>query len=251
MNLAAALMVLCAGLAVGATSIGGILVVPTLTSVAGIPVHEAIAAANFGFLFTGAAAVWLQRSSAPDAQSHSISRPGAFYLAAFTGAALGAFTLGWLPAAMVRALVAAVAILSGSVALVGMRPAAATTLAPRMVTLIGLGVGCASAWSGTGGPVLLLPVLILARMPLALAISLAQGVQLPIAGAATLVNVAAGRLDPQFGLMLGLLLVVGWAVGRRFARNLSMRVMQRVVAVSLISVGLGFGWQTFSAPQAY
>ena len=55
MNLTAALLVVLAGLAVGPTSIGGILVAPTLTSVAGVAVHTAIAAANFSFLFTGAA----------------------------------------------------------------------------------------------------------------------------------------------------------------------------------------------------
>ena len=52
MTLIAALLVVLAGLAVGATSIGGILLVPALTVAADVPVHAAIAASNFSFLFT-------------------------------------------------------------------------------------------------------------------------------------------------------------------------------------------------------
>ena len=107
-----------------------------------------------------------------------------------------------------------------------------------------MGVGCASAWSGTGGPVLLLPVLIFARMPLMPAVAMAQVIQLPIAAAATAVNFAAGRLDLGLGLVLAMLVLVGWWVGRRIAQSMSVRALQRAVALGLIAVGLAYGWQT-------
>ena len=46
-----------AGAAIGATSIGGVLVVPALSSLLGVPLPEAIAASSLAFLVTGAYAL--------------------------------------------------------------------------------------------------------------------------------------------------------------------------------------------------
>ena len=231
-------------MAVGATSIGGILVVPSLTAVAGIPVREAIAASNFCFLFTGAATVYLQRAAPPAVRADSASDRGEVYLAALLGAAMGSLTLEWLPAVVVHAMVAVVAVLSGTMALVGVRATPAKELGPTALAWIGLGVGCASAWSGTGGPVLLLPILIFARMPLLPAVAMAQIIQLPIAAAATAVNFIAGRLDLGLGLALAMLVLAGWWAGWWLAQRMSVRALQRAVALGLIAVGLAYGWQT-------
>ena len=56
MLLLAAVGVLLAGLAIGATSIGGVLVVPLLGALAHVEPGRAVAAASLGFAFTGAAA---------------------------------------------------------------------------------------------------------------------------------------------------------------------------------------------------
>ena len=245
MNLTAALLVVLAGLAVGATSIGGILVVPTLTSVAGVPVHAAIAAANFSFLFTGAAAIALHRA----APRGTLPPLGALYIGALAGAALGALTLHWLPTPLIRVAVALLAILSGGMALAPAGQAAAPAAGhawmrgPTMFAL-GAAVGCGSAWSGTGGPVLLLPILIFARVPTALAITMAQGIQMPIAGAASTVNLLSGQLELRAGLILGGLLMLGWSAGLMFARRVPIAALRRMLAFGLVAVGLGYGWQT-------
>ena len=59
MLMLAALGVLLAGLAIGATSIGGVLVVPVLGTLAQVDPGRAVAAASLGFAFTGAAAWWM------------------------------------------------------------------------------------------------------------------------------------------------------------------------------------------------
>lgn len=244
MTLIAALLVVLAGLAVGATSIGGILVVPTLTVAADVPVHAAIAASNFSFLFTGAAAIALQRAASRSAQPPLIG----LYMAALAGAALGALTLQWLPSSMIRAVVAVLAVLSGGMALVQAKHGDASATArgwmrgPVMLAL-GAAVGCGSAWSGTGGPMLLLPVLIFARVPTTLAIAMAQGIQLPIAGAASAVNLLSGQLDLRIGLMLGALLMLGWVAGFAIARRVPAAALRRLLAFALIAVGLAYGWQ--------
>ncbi|MFY9512526.1 MAG: hypothetical protein WAQ05_16280, partial [Rubrivivax sp.] len=68
MSAAVLLALLVAGLAVGATSIGGVLVVPALTDWGGITPERAIAASSFAFAFTGAAA-FAQRSPGGDGDS--------------------------------------------------------------------------------------------------------------------------------------------------------------------------------------
>jgi len=84
---------LAAGLLVGLTGIGGVLLVPVLTGVAGLPLERAVAACMLGFLFSGlySAFIHLRRARLP-------LRPvAALCLAAAAGAALGAATLDLLP----------------------------------------------------------------------------------------------------------------------------------------------------------
>ena len=94
-------------------------------------------------------------------------------------------------------------------------------------------VGCLSAWSGTGGPVVLLPLLALLGVPATLGVDAAQRVQLPVALAATAVNFAAGRLDILLGLGIGVLVLAGWAVGRWLARRLPVPRLRQAVALAL------------------
>lgn len=228
----AALGVLLAGFAIGATSIGGVLVVPVLSSLAQIDPGRAVAAASLGFLFTGAAAWW----SAPRIHNRTM----ALDLCALGGAALGALTLAWLPASGVRTAVGLIALGSGLYALFGKERHRATKLPTVSLALLGALVGCLSAWSGTGGPVVLLPLLALLGVPAAVGLEAAQRIQLPVALAATAVNAIAGRLDILLGLGIGVLVLAGWAVGRGLAVRLPVARLRQALAVALIATGLAY-----------
>jgi uncharacterized membrane protein YfcA len=278
-------LIVVAGLAVGATSIGGILVVPVLTTLAGLPVAQAVPASTFGFLFTGIAAmVWLRRRQAREAAgteaagteaagteaagteaaagngagpvaaararpgaagAASTAQPMALYGWALLGAALGALTLQWLPATAAQLGVAALAIVSGCQTLLARKARAEGAMPAALhgraaVAAMGLLVGCGSAWSGTGGPVILLPLLMCFGAPTRLSIAWAQGIQLPIALSATAVNLATGQLDLRLGLILGALLVLGWVAGTAIAARMPTRVLKVGVAVALIAVGVAY-----------
>ena len=112
MLMLAALGVLLAGLAIGATSIGGVLVVPVLGTLAQVDPGRAVAAASLGFAFTGAAAWWMT-------PRHTAGGSWVLGGSALVGAALGAFTLAWLPAGGVRLAVGLIALGSGLYALFG------------------------------------------------------------------------------------------------------------------------------------
>jgi uncharacterized membrane protein YfcA len=264
-------LIVVAGLAVGATSIGGILVVPVLTTLAGLPVAQAVPASTFGFLFTGIAAmVWLRRRQAREAAGIDAAagngagvlaadrtrprapgaaltgpQPMALYGWALLGAALGALTLQWLPPTAAQLGVATLAIVSGCQTLLARKARAEGAMPAALhgraaVAALGLVVGCGSAWSGTGGPVILLPLLMCFGAPTRLSIAWAQGIQLPIALSATAVNLATGQLDLRLGLVLGALLVLGWVAGTAIAARMPTRVLKVGVAVALIAVGLAY-----------
>jgi uncharacterized protein len=255
----AALLVLLCGVAVGATSIGGVLVVPVLTSMADVATERAVAASSLGFAFTGAAA-WATRPSG-SAAGHGWALGGG----ALVGAALGALTLAWLPGSAVRLAVGLLAIGSGVFALSGARPlrsregplggqraqrvwwqaigrgrhaSLAAGSGGAALLVLGAVVGCASAWSGTGGPVVLLPLLALLGWPALHAVEAAQRVQLPVAVSATAMNALAGRLDVVLGLVIGVLVLAGWAAGRALGQRLPVRRLQQTLAVALIVAGL-------------
>lgn len=228
----AALGVLLAGLAIGATSIGGVLVVPVLSSFAEVEPGRAVAAASLGFMFTGAAAWW----SAPRTGGGSV----ALDVGALAGAAGGALTLAWLPEGGVRVAVGMIALGSGLYALFGQIRHRATALPATALAPLGLFVGCLSAWSGTGGPVVLLPLLALLGVPAVVGLDAAQRIQLPVALAATTVNALAGRLDVLLGLAVGALVLAGWAAGRRLAVRLPLPRLRQAVALALIATGLAY-----------
>lgn len=235
-------LVLLAGLAIGATSIGGVLVVPALTAVAGLPLPQAIAATSLAFLIVGGwtlRQLWRQRRALPGGLP-------ALLLAALAGAVAGAWLVPHVPAGWVQGWVGALALASGvygwltaARAVDGHRrwPAAAALAA------LGLVVGIGSALSGTGGPVLLLPLLLLAGLPAAPSVLAALAVQVPIALSSTLTHGLLGTLErPQvwLGLALGALLVTGASLGVALARRFSPRGLRRVTALVLVLTGVWF-----------
>ncbi|MEO7402501.1 MAG: sulfite exporter TauE/SafE family protein [Burkholderiales bacterium] len=237
----AALVVLVAGAAIGATSIGGILVVPALTSIAGVAVAPAIAASSFGFLLTGA---WAWRTNAAERAAALRSLLG-LHAAALIGAIGGALAIHQVPNAWMRAWIAILALASGVYALAtAERASAGTRPWPTGGRLAGIGlvVGIGSAVSGTGGPVLLLPILLLLGIATAPAVATALAIQLPIALASSATNIATGTLDLRLGLVVGLTLIVGAWGGHRLAMTVDAVALRRVVAVVLIATGLWYGF---------
>lgn len=244
-------IVLFAGLAVGMTGIGGLLVVPALTALAGMPVARAVPATTLAFLFTGIAATlhlqWSRRASSLTraTEPDGANRKGmlALQIAALLGAGVGAMTLTFLPAVGVQLALALLSLLSGLQTLAGRAPPddAARKLSTAAQATIGLAVGIGSAWSGTGGPILLLPILMWLAMPTRGAITMAQAVQLPIALSATAVNLWAGQLDIALGVALGALLIVGWAAGVWVAKRMHTARLRQALGWLLIGIGLWYG----------
>jgi uncharacterized protein len=222
------------GLLIGCIGIGGVLLVPGL-SLAGMDVHEAIAASMFSFIFSGLLGTWLY------ARKGSIEWTSAGWLGAgaIPGALAGAVLAAKLGGDVLLALIGAAVIFAGARSL-GRRQAVeleAKPPRPAILALIGIAVGLGSAVTGTGGPLLLVPLLMYLRVPVLASVGLGQAIQIPIAGFASVGNLWTGHLEFRLGILLSTGLLLGTAVGVRVAHAAPTLFLTRLVAIVLLLVG--------------
>lgn len=222
------------GFLTGATSIGGVLLVPMLVYVAGIDIRIAIAAAMFGYLFTGSI------GAALFARHGSIEWRAVLWLClgAMPFAFVGAIASGAFPAGILEIAIAALVLFAGWQSL--QRDTEAKGVAPpgMMLSGIGTGVGFVSAATGTGGPVTLVPILLWLEVPVLTTIGLSQAIMMPIAAAATLGNVIIGSWDLILGATVAIGLSVGTVAGAKFAHAVSTRRLKQFLAGTLIVIGV-------------
>ena len=236
--------ILLAGALIGAVGIGGVLLVPVLTKLGGVPVPQAIAAASLGFALPALVALGPLRR-----QPELALRCVPLLAGALAGAAAGALLVRWLPATALMAGVTVLVLFSGWRGLrrpAASVPPAAEPLAARALLAVGVVVGMGSALTGTGGPVLVLPLLMLLRQPVLFAVVAAQAIQLPVALASSTVHAIEGRLDLRLALLFGLLMLAGSIAGQRAATRLDTLQLQRLVSMLLLAVGAWFAWLLLS-----
>ena len=245
MTLALALMVVSAllvGLLIGGVGIGGVLLPPALVYVGGLDFHLATATSVWAFLFCGVAGTL----------SYSKRRSFDWRMAAWLGAGVvptalaGAWANVALPEGVLKGLLAALMVITGADAL--MRSPVVEQEARRFgaPTLLAVGafVGFGSALTGTGGGVLLVPILLLLRTPVLAAVGAGMVVSLPIAAFSTAGYVLYGSVDFVLGTALGVVAVAGVVIGARIAHAVPTTPLRRVVAWALLSTGLLIAVQT-------
>lgn len=241
MGLTCSLAVLLAGGLIGATGIGGVLLVPALTQLEGVALTQAVAASSLAFAFPAVAALWWLRIGPV---------VGARRLWALAGGAMPGALLGGMSVHHVDAfwLLLALATLALGSAVKGLLPARGVVIegqgfTPTFMAGIGILVGFGSGLTGTGGPVILIPLMMLWRQPFALTIAAAQAIQLPIALSATAGHASAGTQDILLACTLGGILLVGSLLGQRAARGVNTRALQIFVCVLLLLTGSWFAWK--------
>ena len=222
---------LITGLLIGTVGVGGVLLVPGLVLIGGLDVHEATPIATASFLFTGlAGTVAYQRQGRIRWEV-----AGWLVVAAIPGAILGAVANVSLPAPLITIVVAAALATAAWQAFRGPTP---TDVRPRalptgVLLVVGAAVGFGSTLSGTGGPVLLIPIMILAGSAVALAVSSSQPIQIPIAvfGAASFL--AYGALDWRLAIALGLAQAAGAVGGAIVGNRLPTSLLRTAVGWAL------------------
>ncbi len=245
-------LLLCAfgvGTLIGAVGVGGILLIPALTTFAGLPIHAAMATALFTFAFTGITGTWLfQRRGSIDWR---VTRP------VLLGAVFFAFAGAWVNSrtgpGILALLLAAVIVFAGVYSLAswhGARdPAFAGDWRAQRALLLFLGAiaGFGSGLTGVGGPALSVPLMVLCGFPALTAIGTSQVIQIVAAASGSLGNLRYGTIDFGIAATVTLVEIAGVLLGARIAHAVDAAVLRKLVAVLCIVVGVALiaaelGW---------
>jgi uncharacterized membrane protein YfcA len=229
-------IVFVVGILIGGVGIGGVLLVPALRYLGAIPLHVAIPACMMAYIITGLVGAFIY------ARHGTINWPLAIKvsLGALPGAYFGAFLLPYLPPLLLELTIGLLIFASGIYALLSHADQIDARLQAGDCEMITVGIitGIGSALTGTGGPLLLIPILLWRKIPVLTAIGLSQAIQVPISLMATLGNFIHAEVDLRLGVTLALLLAVGALLGAKTAHLLPAKMMKISVAVLLVAVGL-------------
>ena len=238
--LALAAIALVVGFFIGAVGVGGVLLIPTLVWLAGIPIHLATATALFSFLFTGLAGTWLfQRRGSID---WNITRP--VLAGALVFSYVGARVNALIDAQALTLIIASIIIFAGAYVLLPLERGHADYRDGRsrsqqwLLLLVGALAGFGSGLSGAGGPLFSVPMmLVLGFVPLA-AIGASQVLQIFAALSGTLGNLQFGAIDFMLAGWITLFELAGAVAGARAAHSVSVTVLRRTAAGLCVLTGL-------------
>ena len=229
------------GVLIGSVGVGGVLLAPALVMVGALPPNQAAATSIWAFLFTGVVGTlaYARRGSIPWPMVTRLA------VGVVPGAVVGARTNAVLPGGAVLVVLGVLAMLVGVQQLLARREqtpwpdqAREPTLNTVHLMFIGSAVGFGSALTGTGGPVLLVPVLLALGITPLTAVAASQAVQLPVVIAASATYLNAGLTDTRLGTSLGLAAAAGTVIGAALAPRLHPDLLRRAVALACITAGL-------------
>ena len=225
------------GILIGSVGVGGVLLVPALKFMGGISLHLAIPACMLSYMITGSvgALIYARHGTINWAMAKKVC------LGALPGAYIGAFLLPLFPADILELLIATLILASGVNALIRKSVSPQSTQETEKNTpllVIGLVAGMGSSLTGTGGPLLLIPILIWFKVPLLVAIGLSQVIQIPISASATLGNLLYGEVDIKLAVVLALTMVGGTLMGAKLVHYIPVDSLKKLVSYLLIGVGI-------------
>ncbi|MBO0717542.1 MAG: sulfite exporter TauE/SafE family protein, partial [Rhizobiales bacterium] len=240
-----ALLGTLSGLMIGCIGIGGVILVPALVFLAGVAIQIAIPAAMFAYILSGlvATVVFARNKSIEWRMATSLCIGGT--PAAFAGAWAVSIFDGRLLAGCLGLLT----LLSGINSLRPRNHAETdrATLSHGVLFFTGAATGFLSSLTGTGGPLLLVPILLSMRLSVLASVGLSQIFQLPVAIAATAGNIIYGKLDLALGLVLAASLSGGSWFGAKLAHAVPRAMLRGIVSGALVIIGLfilvNVGWR--------
>jgi uncharacterized protein len=234
-GLALPVLAVIVGVLVGMVGVGGVLLPPGLLALGDLTANAATATSTWAFVFTGVVgtAAYAWRGLVPWGMVARLTvgvAPAAF---------LGALVNATLPASVVLLGLAALTLFVGVQQL---RPRAVRETRDGLNTaaLVAVGgfVGFGSALTGTGGPVLLVPVLLTLGLAPLRAVAVSQAVQLPVVVAGSVGYLQTGLVDIRLGTLLGCLAALGTVAGAVVATRIPGEGLRRIVAVACIAAGV-------------
>ncbi len=227
------------GVFIGMVGVGGILLIPALSEFAGLSTHVSMATALFSFFFTGVAGTLLyQRYGSID---WHVTIP--VCLGSVLFAYLGALVNSRADALLLRQILSSLIIFSGAYILCPWRRTRDMKYDRhskiQKILLFGIGavVGFASGLTGTGGPVLSVPIMMVCGFSPLACIATSQVIQIAVGFSGTVGNLLHGVIDFPVGLSITVLELTGVLIGVRLAHRAKAQQLRSCVALACILVG--------------
>lgn len=223
---------------IGATAIGGLLLVPVLVIFGGYTVHEVIPNCLFSIFFSGivGSIIFGRKGHVGMRDVSTIALPAG--LAAFAGT----YLLPLVPSKGIEFIIAVFcfgAFFTSFFVGGDARPVEAEPkLSQKLLVLIGAGTGLGSTLSGTGGPLILIPVLSFLGLGPKRSVGMAQAIQLPIGAFAALGNIAIGAINYRLALPLTGLVVFGSICGALYAQRLNVSAFRPLISIMMLGCGI-------------
>ena len=223
------------GLLIGMVGVGGVLLPPALVALGGLTANEATATSTWAFVFTGVVGTiaYAWRGVVPWAMFARLA------VGVVPAAFLGALVNATLPASVVLLGLGALTLFVGVQQL---RPRTAresrAELGTAALVAVGAFVGFGSALTGTGGPVLLVPVLLTLGVAPLRAVAVSQAVQLPVVVAGSVGYLQTDLIDFPLGTALGCFAALGVVAGAVVATRINAEGLRRIVAMACVAAGV-------------
>ena len=227
------------GIFCGATGVGGILMIPSLTLFGGMDIHESVATALFAFIFFGIQATWLyaKRGSVDWRITIPVCIGSIFF------GILGAWLNSIIDARPLTIMIALLVIVAG---LNILRPAREKATVRRdgrsrneqfALLAVGAASGLGSGLTGAGGPLFSVPLMLLLGFPVLTSIATSQVLVFVSSASATVGNLAYGTINFMTALWIIPALFLGMWIGVKIAHRAKVEHLKNVVAAFCIMLG--------------
>lgn len=204
----------------------------------GLTIHEAAATSLFSFLFTGIIGTWLYQRRGSIDWRITIPVCAAAVAFGFCGAAAAAI-MDPRPLAIVIALVIVAA---GIYIFVPRRTTTATRDGSHpgekwILAGVGAASGFGSGFSGAGGPLFAVPLMVILRYVPLTAVATSQVLQIIAAVSGSIENLRHGFIDWHTAAVITVFELAGVMVGVRLAHVASPLVLRRLAGALCIATG--------------
>lgn len=230
------------GFLIGTVGIGGILLIPALVALAGFTPHEASATALFTFMFTGALGTLLYQRKGSIDWPQALVVSAAAILCSYLGAKLSAQVSG----ATLMRVIAALIVFAGAWVFLPVAPLFRAPSSERRYGLlagVGAAAGFGSGFSGAGGPLFSVPLMVITGFPALGAVGTSQVLQVWSAGAGSLAHAGTGSIRWDLVPWIIGAELFGVVAGARVAHAVGALFLRRLAGASCLAVGLWMLWQ--------
>ena len=236
MTLFLALSCVVVGFLCGATSIGGILLIPAIQFSTGMPLPLASGTALCSFFFTAVVGTWLHWRGGN--LQKNIVLPQCIGAATF--GCFGALTKYVVGAVALNTILAVFIILSGIAALRPPRPMSSMETEKgrfRYLVFVGSFAGFMAGLTGMGGPILSIPLVIVMGFSPFAAVAAAQPFQMFACFSGSIGNILIDQIDWTVAILSVFLQSAGVWAGIRVARRMETVRLKKAIACLCIFTG--------------